>query len=62
MKTKENNDFKNFLISSKKEKYEESELWITKSLGELSEWNVKNIEERQAKLSELAVKTWNLNI
>ncbi len=62
MKTKENNHFKNSSFQVKKKKYKESELWITKSLGELSEWNVKNIEERQAKLSELAVKTWNLNI
>ena len=43
-------------------KFKKSDLWITKSLGELSEWNVDNIIERQNQLSELAVNTWSLKL
>ena len=50
----------NLTLMKTKEKYKESELWITKSLDELPEWNVNNVIERQNKLAELAIKTWSL--
>lgn len=61
MKTKENNDFKSSLFDLKKEKFKESELWITKMIAEnYDDWNVENIKDRQNKLADLAVKTWSL--
>lgn len=62
MKTKENNDFKSSSFNVKKDKFKDSELWITKMIAEnYDEWNIENIQDRQNKLSELAVKTWSLN-
>lgn len=61
MKTKENNDFKSSSFNIKKEKFKESELWVTKMIYEnYDEWNVENIKDRQNKLADLAVKTWSL--
>lgn len=60
MKTKENNDFKSSKFDDKKIKFKESELWITKSLGELSKWDVEEIEKRQLELADLSVETWSL--
>jgi len=60
MKTKENNDFKNSKFSDKKEKYKESELWITNSLDEYNDWTIETIDKRQSILADLAVNTWLL--
>lgn len=60
MKTKENNDFKNSNFANKKTKYAESELWITKSISEKSDWNIDEINNRQSELADLAVQTWSL--
>lgn len=61
MKTKENNDFKNSLFDVKKEKFNESELWITKMIADnYNSWNVENIKDRQNKLAYLAIETWSL--
>ena len=61
MKTKENNDFKSSTFDIKKEKFNESELWITNMIAEnYDEWNIENIKDRQNKLADLAVKTWSL--
>jgi len=62
MKTKENNEFKSSPFDVKKEKYRESELWITNSLADYNEWNVENIQQRQKDLSKLAIKTWSIEI
>ena len=61
MKTKENNDFKSSSFNVKKEKFKQSELWITKMIAEnYNEWNIENIKNRQNKLADLAIKTWSL--
>ncbi len=60
MKTKENNEFKSSKFSDKKNKYAESELWITNSLAEKTDWDIDMINKRQEDLSELAVETWTL--
>lgn len=44
----------------KKNKYAESELWITNSLAEKTDWDIDMINKRQEDLSELAVETWTL--
>ena len=62
MKTKENNDFKSSAFSTKKEKYKESELWITNSLNEYEDWTRESINKRQNLLADLAVKTWSLKL
>ncbi len=61
MKTKENNDFKSSSFDVKKDKFKDSELWITKMIAENYDgWDGDNIKNRQNKLAELAIKTWSL--
>ena len=60
MKTKENNEFKSSKFSDKKEKYKESDFWITNSLCKHDDWTKEKIAQRQKVLSELAVETWSL--
>ena len=60
MKTKENNDFKNSSFVTKKQKYKQSELWVTNMLGDFDDWNKEKIRERQSELANLAIKTWSL--
>ncbi len=62
MKTKENNDFRNSAFSEKKEKYEKSELWITKSLGYCEDWTADSIRKRQKELAEIVIKTWSIKV
>jgi len=62
MKTKENNDFKSASFNIKKEKYKESDLWITNSLVEYNVWNVESIKKRQEELAEIAIKAWSIEI
>ncbi len=62
MKTKENNDFKSSSFKIKKEKYKESELWITNSLDEYDDWTIKDIQKRQKELAEIAIKAWSIVI
>lgn len=62
MKTKENNDFKSDSFYEKKQKYKESEIWLTNSLAEYEDWTNESIAKRQRELSELAIKTWSLKI
>jgi len=62
MRTKENNDFKSSSFSIKKEKYKNSELWITNSLFNYDEWTIETIKRRQKELAEIAVKTWSVDL
>ena len=62
MKTNENNDFKSSSFVVKKLKYKESELWLTNSLANYDEWTIKNIQNRQKELADLAVKAWSIYI
>lgn len=62
MKTRENSEFKSALFSEKKKKYKESEIWITSTLASYDDWAIESINKRQNDLSELAVKTWSLEI
>jgi len=62
MKTKENNDFKSSSFDAKKEKFKESELWITNMINKnYDKWNAENIKNRQDQLADLVVETWSLN-
>lgn len=47
-------------FSDKKTDYSPSELMLTKELIEYDDWTFNNIEKRQIKLADLAVKAWNL--
>lgn len=62
MKTRENSEFKSAPFSEKKKKYKESEIWITSTLASYDDWAIESINKRQNNLSELAVKTWSLEI
>lgn len=62
MKTRENSEFKSAPFSEKKKKYKESEIWITSTLASYDDWAIESINKRQNDLSELAVKTWSLEI
>ncbi len=44
----------------KKEKYEHSEIIITKSLSELDKWDWEEIEKRQNEFAERALKIWGI--
>ena len=58
-----NSEEGNATFDSKKSRFEQSELWITKMIAEEYEsWDENNITDRQQKLSEIAVQTWNLNL
>ncbi|MDS1031392.1 DUF262 domain-containing HNH endonuclease family protein [Porphyromonadaceae sp. NP-X] len=60
MKTKENNDFKNMKFDDKKIIYAKSEISLTKSLYDIKEWNIEEINKRQSYFADLAVETWSL--
>ena len=62
MKTRENSEFKSAPFSKKKKKYKESEIWITSALASYDDWTIESINKRQNDLSELAVKTWSLEV
>jgi uncharacterized protein with ParB-like and HNH nuclease domain len=62
MKTKENNDFKSSSFYMKRKKYRESEIWLTNSLDKYKKWTRESIVERQKVLSEIAIKTWSLDL
>jgi len=62
MKTRENSEFKSAPFSQKKKKYKESEIWITSTLSSYDDWTIESINKRQNDLSELAVKTWSLEV
>lgn len=55
-----NNKIKNNTFEVKKQSYSESTIQLNKELINFKEWNIKNIESRQKKLSEIAVKRWNV--
>lgn len=62
MKSKLNSDIGNGPFKDKKDFYKESDLKITSQLNNYADWTVKEIEERQNMLAELAIKAWNLNV
>lgn len=58
-----NSEEGNANFNSKKVRFGQSELWITKMISEeYKSWDENNIVDRQQKLAETAVQTWNLNI
>ena len=44
----------------KRQEYKNSNFLLTSQVGELSTWNIEEVEKRQKLLAELAVKTWPL--
>ena len=49
-------------FDEKKKTYEESALPITRQVLEYESWATEEINDRQAKLSKLAVKTWSVKL
>ena len=58
MKTKINSKTGNDGFTSKKKIYAKSEFKLTSSLSKEKGWDKKTIEARQARMAELALKTW----
>ena len=51
----------NASFEEKKAVYSQSEIGITRALGEFSNWSTSEIEERQRSLSSTAVEVWRLS-
>lgn len=49
------------LFEDKKNIYMNSKIDITSNLTEYKEWNINTIQERQKKLTEIALKVWSIN-
>lgn len=60
LKTSINTDAGNDSFKYKKAFYKKSHYILTREISSISDWNKKAIEERQIKLSELAVTAWPL--
>jgi hypothetical protein len=64
MRTKVNADFGNASFQTKRAEFKKSPLLITSRIydttNEQTTWGPNEINERQRKLAELAVKTWPL--
>jgi len=58
LKSKLNSSMGNKGFSQKKEEYEKSQFSLTKQVAQYSKWDEVEINERQKKLAELALKTW----
>jgi hypothetical protein len=50
----------NETFSAKKKRYLQSELLLTREIGNQSVWSSKEIEERQGRMADLAVRYWPL--
>lgn len=62
MKNKLNSEQGNAPFSEKKIYFARSDLWITKMIADdYNDWTPDNIRDRQEKLADIAVQTWNLN-
>jgi uncharacterized protein with ParB-like and HNH nuclease domain len=57
-----NSKIGNQSFTDKKDALRESEFKLTAIIGEQSRWGTKEIEERQVRLANLAVKTWPLRL
>ena len=60
MKTKLNSDVGNSSFESKKALYGDSAFELTKEIATYDEWTTENINTRQERLAELAIKTWTI--
>lgn len=62
MQNKLNSEQGNEPFSQKRNHFMSSGLWITKMIADnYSDWTPDNIRDRQEKLANIAVQTWNLN-
>ena len=62
MQNKLNSEQGNDPFSQKKIYFMSSDLWITKMIADnYNDWTPDNIRDRQEKLADIAVQTWNLN-
>lgn len=61
LKNRLNQSISNKKFEDKKEKYEESDLEMTKALIEFEDWNEEAINTRAEEFSESALEIWNLN-
>src|SRR5262249_4143178 len=62
MGAQKNRDAGNLSFASKKAIYAKSNVTLTKALSRLAAWGPEQIERRQKRLAELAVKTWPLTM
>jgi len=60
LKTRINTDAGNDAFKYKKKFYKKSNYTLTNNISEYRSWDKKAIEDRHAKLSELAVTAWPL--
>src|SRR5262249_28555207 len=60
LKSNVNNNIGNTSFTDKKPHYTASEYVLTKNITKYNSWEPKDIEDRQAALANLAVKTWPL--
>ena len=57
---KNNSDLKSADFVTKKAVYKDTPYDLTRQIAEMDKWTVLEIDARQKRLAELAVKTWPL--
>ncbi|HEY1403127.1 MAG TPA: HNH endonuclease family protein, partial [Pyrinomonadaceae bacterium] len=62
MRSKSNSSVGNDSFTSKKQLYAQSDLELTKAISKYNKCGIDEIEERQRRLSALAVKAWSNKI
>ena len=62
LEAKKNTEADNLPFSKKKSAYQDSTFKLTEMIAKSKKWGVDQINDRQRKLAELAVKTWPLSI
>lgn len=58
LKAGKNSDLGNCSFEKKKPAYRDSMFVLTNQIAEMPQWTIREIEDRQIKLAELAVRTW----
>jgi hypothetical protein len=62
LKVSQNRDLGNMSFDEKKSVYNRSGYDLTREVAQYERWTPDEIKERQARLAELAVKTWSLDL
>jgi hypothetical protein len=60
MSSKLNSDIGNSSFQVKKRNYEKSPFHLTKWIATKNKWSIEEINDRQAYMADLAVKTWRI--
>jgi hypothetical protein len=62
MRMKKNAEIGNTSFDKKKGVYKQSDFLLTRSIADDASWTPDSIQKRQARLAELALKTWSLSV